>query len=77
MYAVTDPDCEEDADEATRAEFSSDEVMAQECQRKAMRWEGGAIQRGQLLCHKYHCYLCFFGIVWRLRIQTWEGSFSL
>ncbi len=25
MYAVTDPDCEEDADEATGAESSSDE----------------------------------------------------
>ncbi len=24
---------------------------------------GGAIQRGQLLCYKYHCCLCFFGIV--------------
>ncbi len=37
---------------------------------------GRAIQRGQLLCYKYHC-LCFFGIVWRFRILTWEGSFSL
>ncbi len=38
---------------------------------------GGAIQRGQLLCYKYHCCLCFFGIVWRFRILTWEGSFSM
>ncbi len=38
---------------------------------------GEAIQRGQLLCYKYHCCLCFFGIVWRFRILTWEGSFSM
>ncbi len=31
---------------------------------------GGAIQRGQLLCYKYHCCLCYFGIVWRFRILT-------
>ncbi len=26
-----------------------------------MTGEGGANQRGQLLCYKYHCCLCFFG----------------
>ncbi len=38
---------------------------------------GGAIQQGQLLCYKYNCCLCFFGIVWSFRILIWEGSFSM